>query len=264
MSTNAYRGAVLGIVAALLLANPAYVGLVMNEPRERSPTGYTATAITPTNASDQRTVVNRLGEEEVLTIAQLEDANEYSPYGPRYEAPGRAADSLRTAVETGTARTTGDDVTFTLRRVGANYRYLRTHGDESDAARYHRFDVARVNGSTVVTTTRVNRSTVAQYLVYKDARLYTALPEYQRETVDEVIAADEYGYRPYNDEFHEITESVVVKDGTYYVFTVGVHVDDFGPSTKTVVSLLLAALGTLALVASIVFTLLATRERRDG
>jgi predicted metallopeptidase len=64
--TCARIAAVLGIFAAALLANPAYVGLAIEEPRERSPTGDTATAIDPANESDQRLVV-RNGTQYVFT-----------------------------------------------------------------------------------------------------------------------------------------------------------------------------------------------------
>lgn len=58
----------------------------------------------------------------------------------------------------------------------------------------------------------------------------------------------------------EVTESVILKDGTYDVFSTGVHADGFGPSAKAVLSTLLTAFGTLPLVGSAAFTLRARRE----
>ena len=260
MSSNAYRGAVLGILAALLLVNPVYVGVVLDEPESKSPTGYTATEITPTDATDQRLLVTHLGDDEVVDVGQFADANEYAHYGDRYREPEEAAKRLRTAAEDGVVRADREDVRFTLERVGASYRYLRL-GD-GDATRYYRFAVDRAGDETVVTAEAVNRSTVAQHVLSRDSRLYSSLPGYQKETVDAVIAADDY-YRPTNDEFHEVARSVVVKDGRYYVFRASIHVDDFGFSTKSLVVLALRGLGVLSLFASVAFTLEATWRRRQ-
>lgn len=260
MSSNAYRGALLGILAALLLVNPTYVGVVVDDPESRTPTGYTATEITLTNATDQRALITELGDDEVLDAEQFADANEYSPYGDRYRAPAEAAERLRTAAADGTATTDAADVRFTLQRIGANYRYLRL-GD-GDATRYYRFDVTGESEQVVVAAEAVNRSTVARHVFYRDARQYSSLPGYQRETVDAVVTADDY-YRPTNDEFHEVTRSVVVRDGQPYVFEAAIHVDDFGPSAKSLVSLALSGLGVLALFVSVAFTLEATWRRRQ-
>ena len=261
MSIPARRGAVLAIVAALLLANPLYVDLVVDEPRPRSPTGYTATAVDPTNASDQRTIVTLLGNGEILPVDELAGANEYSPYGPKYRAPGRAAALLRRAIENDTARTATDSAAFTLGRVAANYRYVAV-GDR-DSTRFYRLSVEATERETIVSAAEVNRSTVATFLVYRHARLYGALPGYQRDTVDRVIESGEDGYRPYNDEFHEVTDDLVVKDDTYYLFSASVHVDDFGPTAQTVVTLVLYLLGSASLAAAVFLTARSYRSR-DG
>jgi hypothetical protein len=260
--SRATRGALLAIVAALLLANPIYVGLFVDPPESRSPTGYAATAVDPANAADRGAILAALGDDEVLDVEELAGENEYSPYGDRYRAPRRAAELLRRAAEDGTSRTDDADAAFTLRRVGAGYRYAAV-GD-GDSARFFRFSVGARDGATVVTTREVNRSTVAEYVVYSDARLYSSLPGYQRETVEKVIAADEGGYRPYNDEFHEVTDDLLVRNGTYYVFSAAVHADDFGPSARTLVELLLSLLGIVSLVAAAVLTALSYRGGEDA
>ncbi len=260
MSSNAYRGALLGVLAALLLVNPAYVGLAVDDPEPRSSRGYTATEVDPTNVTDQRLLVRRFGDSAVLSVDEFADANEYSPYGPRYRTPRESAALLRTATEEGTTGTDSDRVAFTLERVGASHRFLRV-GD--DPAQYYRFDVTTEDERTLVTTEAVNRWTVARHVFHANARLYSSLPGYQRETVDAVVAAEDY-YRPTNDEFHEVTESVVVDGERYYVFSASVSVDDFGPSTRGLVSLVLSGLGALALLGSVAFTLEATRQRRDA
>jgi hypothetical protein len=256
--TRARRGAVLALVGALLLANPAYLGLVVDEPRSRSPTGYTGTPIDPANASDQRTLLRTVGGDDVLSVDEFAGANEYSPYGDTYRAPRAAADALRRAVESGTATTDDPDAAFTLRRALANHRYVAT--GERDARQYYRADLDDGDDGLTVTVTPVNRSTVARHVLYSDVVLYSGLPEYQRETVDEVVAADELGYRPYNDEFGELTDQVVRKDGTYYVFETAIHADDFGPSTKGLLALLLAALGALSVLAGAALTGLSYRS----
>jgi hypothetical protein len=260
MSVHARRAALLAIVAALLLANPLYVGAVVDEPPSRSPTGYTATAVDPTNASDQRRLIRAVGGDDVVSVAELADANEYQPHGDAYRAPGRAATLLRTAAADGAAHTDDADAGFTLHRVGASYRYVAVDG--TNGTRYYRVGVGTTGGGTTVTATAVDRATVARGVLYADARLYASLPAYQRETVDAVIAADESGYRPYNDEFVDLTDDVLVKDDAYYVFSAGVHVDDFGPSRQWIVEALLTLLGLVSLVAAAVLT--AVSFRREG
>lgn len=257
--TRARRGAVLALLAALLLANPLYVGLFVDEPESRSPTGYTAVAIDPGNAADQRTVVQAVGGDEVLQVDGLAEANEYSPYGDRYRAPGDAAAVLRRARSDGSARTADADAAFTLRRVLANHRFVAATG--GDARRYYRANLAETGNGVRVTLSPVNRSTVARSVLHGDATLYTSLPRYQRETVDAVLAADESGYRPYNDEFDELTDDVLVKGDTYYVFRAGIHVDDFGPTGRDLLSFGLYALGVLFALVAVV---LAALSYRDG
>ena len=250
--TRARSGAVLALVGALLLANPLYVGLLVDEPRSRSPTGYVGVPVDPANASDQATVIQRVGGDDVLALDELASANEYSPYGDRYRAPAGAADVLRRARTDGSASTDDAEVAFTLRRVLASHRYVAV--DDGEVPRYYRATVEESEASVAVTLTSVDRSTVARYVLQRDARLYSALPGYQRETVDAVLAHEGAGYRPYNDEFADLTDDVVVKDGTYYVFRAGVHADDFGPTGREVASLVLSALGALAFLIASVLT----------
>lgn len=248
---HARRGAVFAMLAAVLLANPLYIGLFVDEPRQRSPVGYTAVAVDPASPEDQETIIAQLGDEEILDIDRLRGAE-----GERYAAPTRAAEVLRQARDRGTTRTTGANVTFTLRRVEANHRYVVF----PETGRYYRFAVERRNNTTVVTTTPVNQSDVAQFLVHRDIRRYSSLPEYQRETVRKVIESDRAGYRPYNEEFTELTDALLRKDGTYYVFVQGIHVDDFGITTRDLLTAGLSALGVLSLLAGVLFTALAYRE----
>lgn len=251
--TRARRGAALALVGALLLANPAYLGLVVDEPRSRSPTGYTATAIDPANTSDQQTLLRTVGNDEVLVVDHLTRETGGDPYGGEYRAPGAAADVLRRASTEGSATTTDADSTLTLRRLLANHRYVAT-GDR-DARQYYRADLADDgDGGVTVTLAPVDRATVARHVLYRDVVRYSGLPPYQRETVDEVLAAPRGGYRPYNDQFGELTDDVLLKDGTYYVFETGIHADDFGPSTKGALALLLGVAGALAVLAGAALT----------
>lgn len=264
MSSNARRGALFAIVAALLLANPLYVGPLVNDPEQRTriATGYTATAVDPTNASGQRTIITSLGDDEILEIEEFASVNEYSYYGDRYRAPTEASALLRRATENGTVRTGNGTVAFTLARIAADYRFLAISGGES--VRYFRFDVVTGDGA-VVTATPVNQSSVAWYIVYSDTRLYTSLPDYQRETIEKVIDANEYGYRPYNDGFVHLTDELVLKNDTYYVFSPAIHVDDFdvGAMVEAVLKLVLSLFGGLSLLAAVAFTTLSYRERDE-
>lgn len=258
---RARRGAVLGLLAALLLANPLYVGLFVDAPRTRDPTGYVATPVDPSNASDQQTIIRRLGDEEILDVGTLRAAASDSQE-TRYRAPGRALSVLRQARENGTARTSHETASFTLHRVIASHRYVTFPHD--DPGQYYRVAIEERNGAAVVTARPVDRATVARFLVYRDSRLYASLPTYQRETVDKVLAA-EYSYRPYNEEFEQLTDNLLIKDGTYYLFSTGIHADDFGISTRDLVSFGLSVLGALAFLAALGFTLLAARtDGSDG
>lgn len=256
--TYARGAAVLGILAAVLLANPAYVGLFVDEPRERSPTGYHAVTVNPENRSDQQTIVQHLGSEEILDIDELSEEESYNPYGARYRAPDRAADVLRQARSDGAAATTRDDVAFTLQRLAANQKFVTFH--DGDPAQYYRFSVNASGNETVVTLEEVSLSVVSWSVVYHDTRLYSSLPDYQQETMQKVIAAGDSAYRPYNDEFVELTDSLIYRNGTYYLFQTGVHVDDFGPSLQAVVSVVLSGLGILSLFVSVVFTTISFRR----
>lgn len=247
---DARRGAVFGVLAALLLANPLYVGMLVDQPRSRSPTGYHAQAVDPANASDQQALLVHLGDEAVVDVEALANAREYNPYGHRYRAPAKAAALLREA-RNGSVRTTDEDVAFTLRRLGASRRFVSVPDGEDD--HYFELDVGEANGSTVVGLDPVDRATVARHVFYANARLYGSLPGYQRDTVDDVVAA-EGSYRPYNDEFVHLTDDVVVRNGTAYLFTARVHVDDFGPSTQALVSAALSLLGVLSLLVALVAT----------
>lgn len=255
--TRARRGAILALLAALLLANPLYVGLLVDEPRERSPTGYRAVAVDPANPSDQQTIVRSLGAEEILDVGELTEEGNYNPYGAEYRARDGARAVIQRAQSNGTAVTTREDVAFTLHRIAANRRYV-AFGD--DPVQYYRLSVDDAGDETVVSLREVNRSTVAWSVVYADTRLYSSLPEYQRDTFERVVDAGEYGYRPYNDEFHELTNTLVYRDGTHYLVQRGIHVDDFGPSTRGVVRALLTLFGMVTFLAAGVLTALAYRE----
>jgi hypothetical protein len=261
--TRARRGAALALVGALLLATPAYLGLVVEEPRSRSPTGYTATAVDPANASDQQTLLRTVGNDDVLVVEHLTRETGDAPYGGKYRAPAVAADVLQRASTEGSATTGDPDAAFTLRRLLANHRYVAT-GDR-DARQYYRADLADDgDGGVTVTLAPVDRATIARHVLHRDVTRYSGLPEYQRETVDEVLAAPRGGYRPYNERFGELTDDVLLKDGTYYVFRTGLHVDDFGSSTREPLALVLAVLGALSVLAGAALTGLSYRGGGDS
>lgn len=254
---HARRGAVLAIIAAVLLSNPLYLGLFVEEPAPRSPTGYTASRVDPATPEGQETIIRAVGSDEILDIDHLAEVNRYSPHGSVYRGANGSAVALRRARENGTTRVENGTVAFTLGRLAASYEFVAFH-DDGDV-RFYRFTVERTDGTTVVSVTNATRSAVARYILHQDVVLFTSLPEYQRETVTEVIQADRNGYRPSNDEFVQLTDNVVLKGDTFYVFREGIHVDDFGPSTRDLASIVLYALGLLLLLAAVASVLLASR-----
>lgn len=262
--SHARRGAVLAILAALLLANPLYLGLFVEEPRPRSPTGYAATAVDPSTPDGQRTIIRALGSDDILDVDSLREANRYSPYGPRYRGPDGAVRALERARENGSARVSNETVGFTLGRVAASYEFVvfpeDADGDSDGEVTYYRLEAYQAaDGSTVVTIDETTREAVARYILHQDAVLYSSLPRYQRESVENVLDAGQSGYRPYNDEFVDLTDNVVVTDDSYYVFSATMHVDDFGPSARDLGGGLLYLLGFLALLVAAVSTWLSIR-----
>ena len=253
--TRARRAAILALLASLLLANPLYVGLFFEEPRHRSPTGYSTKVIDPTIGPDAKVVIRELGDDEVLYVETLLDRSDYNREGSQYEAPMETAVLLQEAQVNTSVTTDREDVSFTLHRLDANFQFAAF--DSADGTQFSRFEVEERNGSTVVTTHTASRSAVAEYIVYDDARLYSALPGDEQRVVDKVISAEDYGYRPYEDEdFGHLIDDLVVKNGTYYVFVDAIHVDDFGFDVRTVASFLLYASGLVLFLIAAVLTAL--------
>lgn len=248
------RGATLAIVAAILLANPLYVGLFVEQPRPRSPTGYAATAVDPSTEDGQDTLIQHLGSDEILEVEFLEESRD----AEQYRAPLRAAAVLRRARGNESVRVRDDAVALTLSRLGATSQFVTFHTD--DPAAYYRFSVAQENDSVVVRLERATREAVARFIFHQDSIRYASLPGYQRETVDRVLAAGDSGYRPSNDEFVHLTDQVLLKGGTPYVFTERMHVDDFGVTARDLASGLLSALGFVLLLAAVIVTTLADRS----
>jgi hypothetical protein len=267
MSARARRAAVLALVAVVLLSNSLYVGALVGHSTSEShaSTAYTATAVDPANASHHDNIVRAVGQDDVVDVDELGAANDYTRYADEYRSAEAAAAVIRRAIESGGAANTSDpDTAFTLQRLAARHRYAVTN--RSTAPTYYRIDAAAADGVTSVTAEEVSSGTVAEYLVYRDARLYSGLPERQRDAVDETVSAGEHGYRPVEAEYlRNVADRVLVRDGTYYVFSVAGHADDFGFSARGVASLVLSALGTFAFLAAVLLTALSyARARRES
>lgn len=257
-AATARRGAVLALVAVVLLSNPMYVPHLVDEAESQSGTSYGAFPVDPGNYSDQERIERAVGEDDVVDVEGLAGANEHAVYGDEYEAPRAAAAVLERAIETGNASTGDADAAFTLRRVAAVHEFALA---DADTRTYYRIDAeasGNATGSTTaatVTAERVTRDAVADYLVHRDAVLYTSLPGYQRDTLDEAVEAGDRGYLPQeNEQLWELTDDVVVRNDTYYVVEPVAAVDDFGPSPRRTASLLLSGLGALAALAAVVLT----------
>jgi hypothetical protein len=266
-AATARRGAVLALVAVVLLANPIYVPHLVDEDESQSGTSYGAFPVDPGNASDQRRIERAVGDDDVVDVAALADANEQAVYGDEYAAPEAAAAALERAIETGNASTSDADAAFTLRRVAAVHEFALA---DADARTYYRIDAGPAGNATgdeaaaaTVTAERASRGAVADFLVHRDAVLYASLPESQRAAVEEAIAAGDRGYLPEDSEaLWGLTDDIVVRDDTYYVVEPVAAVDDFGPSTRRLASLLLSGLGALAAVAALVLTARSYRTAR--
>ncbi|MUV61318.1 hypothetical protein [Halobacterium sp. CBA1126] len=258
MSARARRAAVLALLAAVLLVNPVYVPHLVDAEESASGTTYDASAVDLANAGDRERLVYAVGQDDVVDVNDLAEANEHAVYGDEYRVPEAAAGVLERATENGTASTSDADASFTLRRVAANHEFAVV-GDDSQ--RYYRIDAAASGNETSVTATEATREAVARYLVHHDAVLYASLPEHQRAAVDAVVEAGDTGYMPESGErLWELTDSVVVRDDTYYVVQPSGVADDFGPSPRGFARLALNAVGALAFLAALVLTVLAYRR----
>lgn len=258
MSRSARIGAVLAILAALLLANPMYAGL-FTENRERQPTGYAAVPVDPSTSDDQRAIVQQLGTDEILHVASMEDGYG-SPYGRTYRAPRRAGSLLRQARTAGNASTTAHATSRTLHRIAANYEFVVF--EKNDEPSYYRIRIATQSNGTVVSLTPADLSAVAAYVVDSDAILLSSLPSYQRETFRKLKDAGEYGYRPYSDEVHDMTDNLVVQDDTYYLLEERIHVDDFN-ILPALVRLGFTGLGIVLLLGAVLSTAKSFRSAPD-
>lgn len=249
--SRARRATVLALIGGLLVANPLYVGLFVDESRSRVPTGYTSQVVDPTITPEAAMVIDRLGHDEVLPVSWFGERPTMGPLDYRYEEAEAAADVLREAIENGQATTDSEAVGFTLSRLDAHFQFVSSHDGETPA--YHRFEVASRNGTTVVTAAETTETAVARYIVHDDARRYPALSQSQQRAIDQILEADDYGYRPYQDAgFEEIHDAVIVKDGTYYVFAESVHVDDFNFGGPALIGGVLTLVGLLLMVVAAV------------
>lgn len=252
--SRARRATVLALVGGLLVANPLYLGFFVEEPRPRSPTGYTANVIDPTITPEAPLVIDRLGEDEVLDLSRLQDDSTLEPTGTTYEEGAAAASAIRAAVENGTTTTDQDAVAVTLNRLDAHFEFVAT--DSGGTPTYHRFEVEKSDERTIVTAGNASKTAVARYIVSDDMRRYSALSPSQQAAVDKVLEAGDYGYRPYQDAgFDSIRDNVIVKDGTYYVFAERIHADDFIFSGRFLVGGILSVLGVVLMLIAVVVTL---------
>ncbi len=243
----------LVVLGVLCLPAPMYLGWAAQQtaPPPRTSQVYAAESVDPGTDSGRELVVER----HVSTVAfSIHRVSERYSHG-EYRSPNATRRTLERAMQTG--RATADDpaVRADLRSVARNTTFVYDAYDESGRERYHRLRV-RENGS-VVETTSVSRSRVANVTVERGAVRYDRLSNAERLTVDRILAnsTSEYsGYRPRTDAaFADRLPALVEKDGTLYSIYVTGHVDDFGPGfSGFVVGIGVAGVGLLLLLAGVV------------
>lgn len=249
MAAHARRGAVLALLAVVLVANPLYVPHVTSDPPEADGGAvYEVHAVDPANSSDHETIYRTVGEERVLSVPEFV-VNDHD-----YDEPGPAGSVLYRALDDGSATATDPGVSRTLYRAVGSHQFVANESGGS-AAFYRVTLTAADNGSAAVEVTaeRVDRATVIRTVLYADAERYESLFDYEQETVSEAIAS---GHGSATD-LGDLTRGAVVRNDTAYVFEHAGHVDHFGFSTRGVVGLVLSALSVPVFLAALAFTALA-------
>lgn len=252
MSTHAQRGAILGILAALLLANPLYMSFLFADGSERSDMVYRAEEITLSNSTDRDILITRLGDEEVLEYQKFERLRYTS--SERFARPQRIAKLLRDARSGNTLSIDHPTVRSDFRYIKFNYRYVRFEEDQ-----LYRLNITQSDSTTLLRLAQVDETTVATYLAVKDRLLYDGLSSRQQEVVDNIIHHGD-AYQPLEIEARPPTERLIWKDGTYYL----IYGSDDGFSINTLpflVSVGLSVLGAVALLGAVGFTTLSFRSK---
>lgn len=252
MAAHARRGAVLALLAVVLVANPLYVPHVTPEPSESgSGTVYDVHAVDPGNPDDHELVYRTVGEERVLAVPEFVE-NDYD-----YDEPGPAAGVLYRALDDGSATATDPGVSRTLYNAVGGHQFV-ANGTGLDAAFYRVTLTAADDGSEAVDVTaeRVDRATVLRAVLYADAERYESLFDREQEIVDDAI---EDGHGDGSD-LGDLTRGTLLRNDTAYVFEHMGHVDSFGFSTRGVVGLALSALSVPVFLAALAFTALAFRR----
>jgi len=252
MTAHARRGAVLALLAVVLVANPLYVPHVTPDPPESDGgTQYRVHAVDPGNASDHEQIYGAVGDDRVLTVSEFA-TSDYD-----YGEPGPAAAVLHEALDDGSATATDPVVARTLyRAVGDSEVVANETG--VDAAFYRvSLTAAGEDGDAVdVAAEPVGRETAMRTMLYADAELYESLFEPQQQVVDEAIEA---GHGAATD-FGDLTRGAVVRNDTAYVFEHAGHVDSFRFATRGVLGLVLSALSVPVFLAALVLTALSFRR----
>lgn len=249
MAAHARRGAVLALLAVVLVANPLYVPHVTPDPPESDGgTQYEVHAVDPGNPDDDELVYRTVGEERVLSVPEFVE-NDYD-----YDEPGPAASVLYRALDDGSATATDPAVSRTLYRAVGGHQFVANETG-LDAAFYRVTLTAAANESDAidVTAERVDRATVLRAVLYADAERYESLFDREQAIVDDAI---EDGHCDATD-LGDLTRGAVVRNDTAYVFEHAGHVDSFGFSTRGVVGFVLSALSVPVFLAALAFTALA-------
>ncbi|WP_435096471.1 hypothetical protein [Halarchaeum sp. P4] len=207
-------GVALLLVAAVLAANPLYVGALTGP--ERVPTGYEATAMNATNPTDRTLLVNAYGRDVVLDADAVGHA--YTDYD--YRAPAATHDAIQRALRDGTATTTNASVAMDLRALDARYAYL----EGAEGGPYYAMTVTGNESATTLRLDERNGTRVARAVLDNETVAWSSLSAAQRATVDEILASDGY-YRPYRGEAVPETPLLVERNDTVYGVRATVSVD---------------------------------------
>lgn len=242
----------LALVGVILLPGPAYAfaldGLDDSD-RHRSSTGYRAE---PVDASNDSLLVERYQRDVTFYAEGLT----YRHRADEYRAPNETLDVLRTAVASGNATTTSDDVRADLRRVDRAEPFVTLEYDGV-------YDL-RLSTAGETTTVRAVEATDAEIAAAVREELvvdYESLSAGERRTFEKIRNAttsdDAHDYRPWSDEPMFETPVVVDRDGEQYAVAVASETDDFDLPDGLFVGITASVVGIASLAGAAVVTLYA-------
>lgn len=252
IAAHARRGAVLALLAVVLVANPLYVPHVTPDPSESDGGAvYEVHAVDPGNPDDRERIYRTVGDDGVLAVPEFVENDR------DYDEPGPAVSVLYRALDDGSATASDPGVSRTLYNAVGGHQFVANETG-LDAAFYRVTLTAADDGREAVDVTaeRVDRATVLRTVLYADAERYEALFDHEQEVVDEAIAS---GHCTATD-LGDLTRGAVVRDDTAYVFEHAGHVDSFRFATRSVVGFVLSALSVPVFLVALAFTALSFRR----